>query len=55
MTTPFRRSVAWVLLAVSGLTLALAWVLASPVGASPDEHSAYRVRMGERYRPDGPR
>jgi len=43
MTTPFRRSVAWVLLAVSGLTLALAWVLASPVGASPDEaaHIAY--------------
>lgn len=37
MTTPLRRSAAWVLLALSGLSLAVAWALASPVGASPDE------------------
>ena len=36
MATPARRS-AWVLLAVSGLSLVVAWALASPVGASPDE------------------
>lgn len=43
MTTPLRRSAAWLLLTVSGLSLAVAWVLASPVGASPDEqaHIAY--------------
>ena len=32
-----RRHTAWVLLALSALTLTLAWALASPVGASPDE------------------
>ena len=32
-----RRHTAWVLLAISGLSLAFAWALASPVGASPDE------------------
>ncbi|MDQ1483583.1 MAG: hypothetical protein QOF35_1659, partial [Actinomycetota bacterium] len=37
MTTLTRRSAAWLLLAVSGLSLTVAWVLASPVGASPDE------------------
>ena len=43
MTTPLRRTAAWVLLAVSGLSLSIAWMLASPVGASPDEeaHIAY--------------
>ena len=43
MTRPPRRSAAWLLLAVSGLSLAVAWALASPVGASPDEqaHIAY--------------
>jgi Predicted membrane protein (DUF2142) len=43
VTSPLRRSAAWLLLALSGLSLALAWVLASPVGASPDEqaHIAY--------------
>jgi len=43
VTTPLRRSAAWLLLTVSGLSLAVAWVLASPVGASPDEqaHIAY--------------
>ena len=37
MATPLRRSAPWVLLAASGLSLAFAWALASPVGASPDE------------------
>ena len=37
MTAPSRRKAGWVLLAVSGLSLVVAWVLASPVGASPDE------------------
>jgi Predicted membrane protein (DUF2142) len=37
MATPSRRSAAWLLLTVSGLSLAVAWALASPVGASPDE------------------
>ena len=37
MATPSRRSAPWVLLAASGLSLAFAWALASPVGASPDE------------------
>ena len=43
MTTPLRHCAAWVLLAVSGLSLSVAWMLASPVGASPDEqaHIAY--------------
>jgi Predicted membrane protein (DUF2142) len=35
--TPLRRSAGWLLLAVYGLLLSLAWLLASPVGASPDE------------------
>lgn len=37
MTTPSRRSATWLLLAGYGLSLAVAWILASPVGASPDE------------------
>ena len=37
MAKPSRPGVTWLLLAVSGLSLAFAWVLASPVGASPDE------------------
>jgi hypothetical protein len=43
MATPMRRRAAWLLLAVSGLGLVVAWVLASPVGASPDEpaHISY--------------
>ena len=43
MTMPVRRNVAWLFLAVSGLSLVVAWMLASPVGASPDEqaHIAY--------------
>lgn len=43
MTTPLRRNAAWLLLAASGFSLAVAWMLASPVGASPDEqaHIAY--------------
>jgi len=32
-----RRRAAWVLLAISGLSLVFAWALASPIGASPDE------------------
>ena len=38
-----RRNAAWLLVAVSGLALVVAWVLASPVGASPDEpaHISY--------------
>lgn len=39
MTTPFRRCSAWLLFALFGSSLAFAWVLASPVGASPDEQS----------------
>jgi hypothetical protein len=39
VTTPLRRRAAWLFLAVSGLSLALAWMLASPVGASPDEQA----------------
>lgn len=39
MTTPLRRRAAWLFLAVAGLSLALAWMLASPVGASPDEQA----------------
>ena len=43
MATLTRRRAAWPLLAISGLSLVVAWVLASPVGASPDEaeHIAY--------------
>jgi len=43
MTTPSRRSAAWPLMAVYALLLSVAWILASPVGASPDEqaHVAY--------------
>jgi hypothetical protein len=43
VTTLLRRHAAWLLLAVAGFLLAVAWVLASPVGASPDEpsHIAY--------------
>jgi hypothetical protein len=43
MTTPSRRNVAWPLVAVYALLLSVAWILASPVGASPDEeaHVAY--------------
>lgn len=43
MANPSRRSAARLLLAVSGLSLVIAWVLVSPVGASPDEqaHIAY--------------
>jgi len=37
MATRSRHSAAWVLLTLSGLSLAVAWALASPVGASPDE------------------
>jgi hypothetical protein len=36
---PLRRRATWLLLAVSGLSLAVAWMLASPVGASPDEQA----------------
>lgn len=36
MSAPRQRP-AWLLLAVSGLFLSLAWMLASPVGAAPDE------------------
>jgi hypothetical protein len=39
MTRASRRSAAWLFLAVSGLSLAVAWMLASPVGASPDEQA----------------
>ena len=39
MTTPLRRRAAWLLLAVAGLSLTMAWALASPVGASPDEQA----------------
>lgn len=43
MATASQRSSAWLLLTVSGLLLAVAWALASPVGASPDEptHISY--------------
>jgi len=43
MTTPPRRNVAWPLMAVYAILLSVAWILASPVGASPDEeaHVAY--------------
>jgi Predicted membrane protein (DUF2142) len=43
MDTPSRGKAAGLLLAVSGLSLVVAWALASPVGASPDEpaHIAY--------------
>lgn len=46
MTTPYRRSAAWLLVAVSSLCLALAWVLASPVGASPDEATQINYAWG---------
>jgi Predicted membrane protein (DUF2142) len=39
MSTSLRRSATWLLLAVAGLSLAVAWMLASPVGASPDEQA----------------
>jgi Predicted membrane protein (DUF2142) len=39
MTGPLRRRMAWLFLAVSGLSLVVAWMLASPVGASPDEQA----------------
>jgi Predicted membrane protein (DUF2142) len=43
VTTPLRRNAAWLLLVAAGFFLAVAWVAASPVGASPDEpaHIAY--------------
>lgn len=43
VTTPMRRNAAWLLLAAAGFLLAVSWVVASPVGASPDEpaHIAY--------------
>ena len=43
MATPLRRRSGWLLLALYGLLLSVAWVMASPVGASPDEeaHIAY--------------
>lgn len=43
MTTPSRRNMAWPMMAVYALLLSVAWILASPVGASPDEeaHVAY--------------
>lgn len=37
MTTRSRHNAGWLLFAVAGLSLVVAWVLASPVGASPDE------------------
>lgn len=37
MIEPLKRQAAWLLMAMSGLSLAVAWVFASPVGASPDE------------------
>lgn len=47
MTTPIRRrSAAWTLLAVSGFSLVLAWALASPVGASPDEQAHITYAWG---------
>lgn len=43
MTTLSQRNAAWPLMAVYALLLSVAWMLASPVGASPDEeaHVAY--------------
>jgi hypothetical protein len=46
VTSPLRRSAAWLLLAVSGLALSIAWVLASPVGASPDEEAHIHYAWG---------
>lgn len=39
MSTPVRRSATWMLLVAYGLFLAVAWMLSSPVGASPDEQA----------------
>ena len=43
MTEPLHRNAGWMLLGLAGLFLSLAWMLASPVGASPDEpaHISY--------------
>lgn len=46
MIRPQRRSMAWLFLAVSGLSLAVAWMLASPVGASPDEQAHIEYSWG---------
>ena len=46
MTRALRRSMAWLFLAVSGLSLAVAWMLASPVGASPDEQAHIEYSWG---------
>jgi Predicted membrane protein (DUF2142) len=46
MTTASRRSVAWLLLTLSGLSLSVAWVLASPIGASPDEAAHINYAWG---------
>lgn len=37
MTRLLERNAAWLLIALAGSFLSLAWMLASPVGASPDE------------------
>jgi hypothetical protein len=37
VTIRLGRGAAWLLLTLSGLLLSVAWVLASPIGASPDE------------------
>ena len=46
MTRALRRSRAWLFLAVSGLSLVVAWMLASPVGASPDEQAHIEYSWG---------
>jgi hypothetical protein len=46
MTRPSRRNAAWLFLALSGLSLVVAWMLASPIGASPDEQAHIEYSWG---------
>lgn len=46
MTKRLRHNATWLFLAVSGLSLTIAWVLASPVGASPDEQAHINYAWG---------